>query len=43
MKQTVQLAVKENRQDILEMLEQLNREGKLIEKETYFKYNKDEN
>lgn len=38
MKQTVQLAVKENRQDILEMLEQLNRADKLIEKETYFKY-----
>ena len=45
MKQTVDLALKLGHTDIIDNLNQLHREGKLVEKTNYYKYetNKDGN
>ena len=42
MKQTVDLALKLERTDIIDNLNELNRRGKLIAKETYYTYETNE-
>lgn len=42
MKQTVELAARDGRDDIIDNLNELHRQGKLVTKETYYKYETDE-